>query len=73
MYVICDKNGLKKFKVGKLVMGSTRNVKMLIRYLTFACPCIVSIIVNDDQQNGNFWFIYLFPIGFTCFGRCFRP
>jgi len=29
---ICDKNGLKMFKVEKLVMGSKRIVKMLIRY-----------------------------------------
>ena len=28
--------------------------------LTFVCPCIVSIIVNDDQQDATFWFIYLF-------------
>ena len=42
--------------------------------LTFPCLCIVSVIVIDDQQDANFFglFIYLFPIGSTCFRRCFR-
>ena len=40
--------------------------------LTFVCPCIVSIIVIDDQKYATFWYIYLFPISSKCFGRCFR-
>ena len=33
----------------------------------------IRFIVNDDQQDATFWFIYLFLISSTCFGRCFRP
>ena len=41
--------------------------------LMFACPCIVSIIRNLWPTRCNFWFICLYPISSTCFGRCFRP
>ena len=39
----------------------------------FALGDTVIIIVIDDQKDANFWFIYLFPISSTCFGRCFSP
>ena len=29
--------------------------------------------VIDHQQDATFWFIYLYPIGSTCFVRYFRP
>jgi hypothetical protein len=43
-------------------------------YEFHVCPCIFSIIVINDQKDAPFfWFIYLFSIRSTCFGRCFRP
>ena len=41
--------------------------------LLFVCPCIVRIIRNWWPTRCNFWFIYLYPISSTCFGRCFHP
>jgi len=42
--------------------------------LTFVCPCIANIVVNDDQQDATvFWLVYLFLISSTCFGRSLRP
>jgi len=42
--------------------------------LMFVCPCIVSIIVIDDQQDENFWFIYLFiPNQLYMFRAMFSP
>jgi len=37
------------------------NKRQLIRftYLTFVCPCIANIIVNDDQQDAT-TLVYLF-------------
>ena len=32
----------------------------------------VSLVI-DDQQDATLWFINLFPISSTCFGRCVRP
>ena len=31
------------------------------------------VFIIDDQQDATFWFIYLYPISSTCFGRCFGP
>ena len=41
--------------------GNTKKSTILqyIYYLTFVCPCIVSIIVNDDQQDATI-LAYLF-------------
>jgi len=37
-----------------------RSVNVFID-LTFVCPCIANIVVNDDQQDATvLWFIYLF-------------
>jgi hypothetical protein len=39
----------------------------------FVCPCIVSIFRNLWPTRCKIWFIYLYPISSTCFGRSFRP
>ena len=56
------------------------NIKMQSKYhtwisiiLIFVCPCIVSIIRNWWPTRCNFWFIYLYAISSTCFGRRLRP
>ena len=58
--VIGNKNGL-------------HDIQVRIFFLMFVCSCIVSIIRNWWPSRCNFWFIYLYPISSTCFGRCFRP
>ena len=55
--------------------------KILCRtFLTFDVNFVETIMkarklqfVTDDQQESTFWFIYLYTISSTCFGRCFRP
>jgi hypothetical protein len=59
-------NVLKKSKPPKL------SAKIRSQDLTFLCPCIASIITNDDQQDALF-FICLFLFCSTCFRRVFRP
>ena len=41
--------------------------------MTYVCPCIFSIIVNDDQQDATTW-VYLFiPNQLYMFRAIFRP
>jgi hypothetical protein len=55
--------GLRKY--GK----NNRNVLIL----TFVCPCLVSVIVNDDKQDATILAYLLFLINLTRFGLCLRP
>ena len=42
-----------------LLLGWCPHTVVNLCHLTFVCPCIVSIIVNDDQQDATI-LVYLF-------------
>ena len=51
-------------------------VKEIYKIWEFWCLCVHASLVwfiIDNQQDENFWFIYLYPISPTCLGRRFRP
>ena len=64
-YTVLTENGLNSFHIralmNNLIDNTNKRTSITSINMTFVCPCIASIIVNDDQKDATILVYLLIP------------